>query len=108
MPEDPAKLDFVMTLLQDAPGWAEYRQAIILKQNAAQERLLRAPQLELNLEQTYAAIAEVNAFARVLGIPMELSNAAVKLREAESKGKSPARPGAARPSATARARSATA
>jgi hypothetical protein len=105
VPENDTKLDGLMNLLTASPGWAEFQEAILVKQRAAHEKLLRAVDTTLPLEKVYALISEVNAFARTLGIPAELSNRAIEARKAEADGKKKTPTGAARPSATARARS---
>lgn len=102
---DTTKLDTLMHLLAEQEGWPAYHAAIIAKQHQAQERLLNAVALELNLQQVYALVGEVRAFGRVLGIPGELAALAVAARAAEAEGKTGTTPHG-RPSATARARKA--
>lgn len=78
-----AKQDVAMAQLTETAGWPVLRKAIVDKQQAALKRLLAAPTAidGTSIEQLFGLIAEVNAYASVLGLPDTLTKAAIAERE---------------------------
>lgn len=74
--EEIAKGDLQMAHLTESAGWAPFRSEIIRRQGELTGKLLSAPARQEPLHVIYGLIGEINALARTLGIPDDLTKRA--------------------------------
>ena len=79
--EEVAKGDLQMAHLTESAGWAPFRAEVFARQGELTKRLLGAPARQAPLEEVYGLIGEINALAKTLGIPADLTARAVAERK---------------------------